>query len=485
MLGTVLSILFLMWFLTGMVMMYRTYPSLSQQQRMEHAENIEDGKLKIEKCYASDSAANDQSSIFNIQSIEQVAGRNVCMVKANGEEQLIDMATGQTINRFSSEELQQVACQWTTATPTLIDTLNEIDVWLIGCMPFKEFPVYHYALNDGHGSELYLSSRTGRALQFTDSESRFWAWVGAIPHWIYIKQLRATGRQPWTDVVLWLSGFGIAMALSGIVIGIRSMLIARRRNKSVNRKSVNRKSLSPYVKPLFRWHHIFGLFFGFFVFTWIFSGFMSLADAPRLIWPVHGEHSAKDICADSLTIEKFRLDCAKVVAADEVKRLEWLQLGNMPFYHVWTAHDDYLVDAADSVVRHVTLDGNHCRRLVEDAFNADDSNVSVAVTLLHAYDNYYVSQKRPLPLPIWHVTVGDDDLSTYYINPVNGDCRYYNDNRRAGKWMYTGLHALNTSFFSPSPTMRRTILWLLLFGGTAVSLTGVLLTVRRIRKLKY
>jgi hypothetical protein len=243
-----------------------------------------------------------------------------------------------------------------------------------------------------------------------------------------------------------------------------------------------RKKLTPYAKPLFRWHHLFGLFFGLFVFTWIFSGFMSLADAPRLIWPVYEEHSAKNIYADSLTMERFRLDCTKVIAADEVKRLEWLQMGNTPFYHVWTAHDDYLVDAADSVERHVILDGNYCRKLVQDAFNAYGSNVSVAVTFLNAYDNYYVSQKRPLPLPVWRVTVDNDDHSTYYINPANGDCRYYNDNRRAGKWMYTGLHALNTSFFSPRPTLRRVFLWLLLIGGTAVSLTGVLLTFRRIKR---
>ncbi len=40
MLGTVLSILFLVWFLSGMVMMYHSYPKVSQQQRMEHAETI-------------------------------------------------------------------------------------------------------------------------------------------------------------------------------------------------------------------------------------------------------------------------------------------------------------------------------------------------------------------------------------------------------------------------------------------------------------
>ena len=66
-LGTVLSILFLMWFLSGMVMMYHTYPSLTMQQRMQHAESLQ----------VSDSLylpAGAQSVAF-----ERVAGRNVCL----------------------------------------------------------------------------------------------------------------------------------------------------------------------------------------------------------------------------------------------------------------------------------------------------------------------------------------------------------------------------------------------------------------------
>ena len=45
MLGSLLSILFLMWFLTGMVMMYHTYPSVSQKDVVSHAERIEAGSL--------------------------------------------------------------------------------------------------------------------------------------------------------------------------------------------------------------------------------------------------------------------------------------------------------------------------------------------------------------------------------------------------------------------------------------------------------
>lgn len=455
-LGLALSILFLLWFLSGMVMMYHTYPGITQQQRMQHAERLAvTGSVTLPAGAAA-------------IALERLAGRDVCIIQTEDAEHLWDVRTGKEIKCFTANELMQVARRWTAATPTLIGTLSEIDVWLIGAMPFRDFPVYHYALNDGRGSELYLSSRTGRALQLTDRESRFWAWVGAIPHWIYIKQLRAAGRQPWTGVVLWLSGLGIVMTLSGIILGVRSWVLARRR-----------KRLTPYAKPLYRWHHVFGLCFGLFVLTWIFSGFMSLADAPEMLWPIHGRHSAKDIYAQRLCPQHFRLDIADVVASGDVKRVELMEMGGLPFYRIFTARDEYLVDAGTTAVRRTELDTGQCCRIVQALHHA---GARVQATMLNEYDNYYVSQKRPLPLPVCRVSVDNADGSTYYINPRNGACRYLNHNKRAGKWMYTGLHALNTPFFAAHPLLRRTVLWLLLLGGTVVSLTGVILAFRYLRR---
>ena len=457
-----LSILFLMWFLSGMVMMYHTYPSLSNEERMAHAEQI----VRFDTFIPSQADTH-----LSALSLQQVAGRTVFTMTDSLGERLVDARTGQPVSRLSSAELRSIANRWQAPhayshRATLIDTLNAIDIWLIGVMPFREYPIYHYDLNDAEGSELYLSSRTGRPLQLTDTKSRFWAWVGAIPHWIYITKLRATGRQPWTNTVLWISGFGIAMTLSGIIIGLRSVYLARRRKVG--------KTMSPYVKPLLRWHHLAGLCFGLFVLTWIFSGFMSLADAPQLIWPTHEEHSARDVYADSLQLNRFTLDINRVLATDDVRRVEWQQMGTHCFYHVWTATDEYLVNAADSLPRRATLTSGLC-----------ESIVGGKAEMIDHYDNYYVSQKRQLPLPVCRVSVDDADHSTYYINPKTGDCRYYNSNRRAGKWMYTGLHALNIPFFVEHPVLRLCILWVLLLGGTVVSITGVLLSMRYVHRLLH
>ena len=464
-LGTLLSILFVMWFLSGMVMMYHTYPSVDRQQELANSEAIGEGLLNDITGFS----ALQGGRIADI-TLERKAGQNIMRIATDSGELVVDADNGKNISRLESSRLNAIASAWSTAQPMLKDTLSEIDVWLIGAMPFNEYPIYHYTFDDGKGTELYLSSRTGMALQLTDSESRLWAWLGAIPHWIYITKLRATGRQPWTDTVLWLSGIGIAMTLAGIVVGIRSTVMARRRKK-----------ITPYAKSLFRWHHVFGLCFGLFVLTWIFSGFMSLADAPQAVWRTHAKHSAKDIYSDSISLEKFTLDYKKIVASGDVKRLSFTEIGGMPFYHVWTNDDEYLVAADDTAARKTTLTADDCRKIVS---RSRTDKADIGVELMDSYDNYYVSQKRPLPLPVYKVSVSDADRSTYYINPKNGNASYYNTNKRAGKWMYTGLHALNTPYFTEHQHLRRTILWVLLLGGTIVSATGLVMGAKYLNRLR-
>ena len=209
-LGICLSILFLMWFVSGIVMMYHTYPRVEKEQALAFAEDIDTVLLPIQNLVEELPLRDPVKSI----SLNKRAGENVIRISTEEEEFLLNARTGLPIGKFSSGQLQQIANRWSSGDAMLKDTLNEIDVWLIGAYPFKDFPVYHYCFPDEEKGELYLSSRTGDALQFTTWKSRFWAWVGAIPHWIYVKQFRAHGRQPWKDIVLWVSGIGILMTLS-------------------------------------------------------------------------------------------------------------------------------------------------------------------------------------------------------------------------------------------------------------------------------
>lgn len=466
-LGIYLSILFLMWFVSGIVMMYHTYPRIEKKQALAFAEDIDTSMLPIRELVKE---LPKQKPVKGI-SLCKRAGENVIRVSTEEDEFLLNARTGLHVRRFSCGQLQQVASRWSPEGAMLKDTLAGIDVWLIGVYPFKDFPVYHYRIPDGEKGELYLSSRTGDALQYTTWKSRLWAWIGAIPHWIYIKQFRAHGRQPWTNIVLWVSGIGILMTLSGLYAGIRSFWVALKKHKKG----------TPYRKRPFRWHHMTGICFGLFALTWIFSGFMSLAQVPQWISKVHEPRNVREeINGSSLALETFRLDCRNILKQNGVRNLTWMTLGGYPCYKVETEKETYLVDATvASEAKRLVVDEMFCREMMR---RIRGKEVPVDVTLLTEYDNYYISLKNALPLPVYKIDVQDADKSCYYLNPADGSCRYFNENARYRAWMYKGLHCFCTTFFAHNPLVRHILMWIFLLGGCALSMTGVILSIRHVSR---
>ncbi|TDI34493.1 MAG: hypothetical protein E2P02_30125 [Acidobacteria bacterium] len=51
------------------------------------------------------------------------------------------------------------------------------------------------------GGVLYISDRNGAVVLATTGRSRMAAWLGAIPHWLYLRALRSR-RALWSQVVL-------------------------------------------------------------------------------------------------------------------------------------------------------------------------------------------------------------------------------------------------------------------------------------------
>jgi hypothetical protein len=71
-----------------------------------------------------------------------------------------------------------------------------------------------------NGEQVYVSGM-GEVIQYTATMSRFWAYLGAIPHWFYFTPLRK--HQPeWRRFVIWTSGAGTIAAIPGTTIGMWS-----------------------------------------------------------------------------------------------------------------------------------------------------------------------------------------------------------------------------------------------------------------------
>ena len=461
------SVLFLMWFLSGFVMMFHTYPQVKDKQKLEHYQFADTSVLSIFQMVESLPIPKD--SITGI-SFYKRAGTNILKISDASNDYFFNAENGERLNGFSKEQLQRIAEGWNEGNVVLKDSLSAIDVWLIGVYPFRDYPVYHYVFAGKDKAELYLSSRTGEALQYTTRASRFWAWVGAIPHWIYIKQFRAHGRQPWTNIVMWISGIGTLMVLSGLIVGIRSFFIARR---------MKRRGC-PYTKSLFRWHHIFGLFFGLFVLTWIFSGFMSMTKVPQWLSKVHVQRDvAKEINGEYLQLDSFKLDYKYILFDHPAKRITWMSMDGHPMYKIESDNDTCLIDASSLTIRKYNIDEKFCKNMVR---HIRQDQAAVGIKLMNTYDNYYLNFKQPLPLPVYKIKVDDSDGSCYYINPKDGSFRYYNHNTRCRVWLYRVLHSFNCTLFIHHPFFKTVMMLILLTGGTIVSLTGVFLTIRYIRR---
>lgn len=470
-LGTLLSILFLMWFVTGIVMIYHHYPSIHGKHALAYDGCITSGVIMPDSIMTLNNIDAD-----SVQEAELTGYRGITLlnIKTNGGESIFNAHTGAKVERLYKPQLDVIAQSWKSAAVVSTDSLNEIDVWLIGAYPFKDYPVYKYAFDDDDATELYLSSRTGRALQLTTAKSRFWAWVGAIPHWIYIKQLRATGRQPWTDVVLWISGIGIIMTLTGIVVGIRSVIMARRKGK-----------LCPYKKPLFRWHHITGLIFGFFVLTFIFSGFMSLQKVPTSLVPYNESYSADDFARGQkfISMSDYAADAKQIIDKGNVKRMTWTVRAGIPIYNVETADSSYMVNAADSVAQPFIVNEDICRRMASLSLA---HGVQYKVTYVTDYEPGYssVRQSRMRTLPVYKVATDDEYGTCFYVIPRNANAVYSNDNSKLRNTLYTTLHSFNCTFFYNHPILREVLLWIMMIGGAIVSLTGVVMGYRYILRTK-
>jgi uncharacterized iron-regulated membrane protein len=93
-----------------------------------------------------------------------------------------------------------------------------------------------------------------------------WNYVGAWLHWLYFLRMQSVDPV-WTWVVIVLSALCTVAAISGIVVGVW-----RWRFRGHYRSGAK----TPYVEPWMRWHHLIGLVAAAFVFTWIFSGLMSM-----------------------------------------------------------------------------------------------------------------------------------------------------------------------------------------------------------------
>lgn len=463
-LGALLGILFVMWFVSGVVMIYHTFPSV-RQVAWEHKVPLRLPLPPIEEVIDRLPKGETVKEMKLICRLNQP----VFDIRTDKDRYLLPADTSQQILPLDENYFRSMAALWCQSEVATVDTLMELEQWIPFGRLREEMPIYKFNFSDDARTQLYLSSQSGEPLQCTTRESRFWAWVGAIPHWVYFTRLRQD-IDLWKNTVIILSSIGILMVVTGLYTGIQ---VARQHRKT------RRGGLSPYRKRWHRWHHVGGLLFGIFVLTWIFSGMMSLAELPDWMAKEHKSYPVRQtLSAGTLPLENYVSDYRRAIAAlnGEIVELTWSRFCDKPVYLVRTSGQQQGMDASGPELRPLSIGQDEACRAIQALHTGEDVQTPVWMT---EYDTYYTDRQQKLSLPVWKVEVENDDHTCYYVNPSTAQVRSYNTRGRWHFWTYQGLHSLKFGFLLKHPFLWYAVMWLLLLGGTAVSLTGVVLACRK------
>ncbi len=458
-LGIGVGVLMVMWCLSGVVMMYVSYPALAASARLKALEPIAwTGCCKIPEAQRLSLEPASGSTI------EMLAGRPVLFLGASPDERPIDLLTGVWIERITALQATDTARRFTAgahARPQVLGLIDH-DQWTVSGDFNSQRPLYRFALGDAAGTELYVSSISGRAVQITTARQRFWNWLGAVPHWLYFTELRRHAAL-WSQIVIYASLLGCFLVGIGIYLGVRRMAA----------QPAGR--WSPYV-GFNLWHHVAGLVFGLFTLTWVLSGLLSMNPWGWLEGA--GAQAENSRIQGAPGVPVARLAAALQSLADAhllAVALEAVPLNGRLYFVGSSAggeHRRLAADGAPAPLGPSELD------FLSDAL----PGAAAPPELMTQEDNFYFSHHQErVTLPVYRTVLKSG--TRYYLDAVSGTLvAKFDAQARGYRWLHQGLHRLDFA-----ATLRVRPRWdafmlLLMAGVTAVCMTGAILGYRRVTR---
>lgn len=494
-LGIVVCAFFAMWFVSGVVMMYVGYPKLTAAERLAHLPPLDPAAALLGPREALD-VAGLRGPLQELRLAAASGGRPTYLAvplpdksgAQSGQRRrapgagtvVIDAGSGVVLKGVDSARALASAAAF--AGPGISMTYEgpiSEDAFTHSRGLDSHRPLHRVQLDDPARTLLYVSGTTGEVVRDAPRAERLWNYAGAWIHWLY--PFRGNVFDPyWTDIVNWLSIVGIAVTLTGTVVGIMRWRF---------RGTYKRGSHSPYQGAMMRWHHITGLLFAAVTLTWIFSGLMSMnpwrifdTGAPALRTEAM-EGGRLAIGPDAATPAALLAD-----VSHGVRELRWTMAEGRSL--VLASGPTGRPAVLDAVSGHAhPIDAGRLRasvaRLLPDAVTR--------IEVLTAYDTYYYARDAHTmmgggekPLPVWRVVFADAHDTWVHVDPHTGTVLGRIDSgRRWSRWLFAMLHSWDWL-----PLLERRPLWdivlvVLSLGGTALSLTGVVIGWRRLgRKLR-
>ena len=263
-LGVLCAPLFAMWFASGIVMHFVPFPALSEAERVAGMTPID--LARVTHGLRDGVAASGIAQATRIRLLQRSDGP-VYVVSGGGQRAALH-ADDLTPAAVRSAELARALAVdharrrgLDAAGATAAELLHH-DQWTVAGSLDGHRPLWHVALDDGPGTELYVSSVTGEVVSDSTRRERWWGYAGSVAHWLYPTPVRARPRI-WTATVWAVSAVASIAALAGAVLGM-ALLVTRRGLSRAGRWHA--------------WHHALGLLCAAFVLPWIVTGWLSVDD---------------------------------------------------------------------------------------------------------------------------------------------------------------------------------------------------------------
>src|SRR5438034_1618138 len=253
--GVVLSFFFVMWFLSGIAMIYaRGMPGLTPDMRLERITELNLGAVKLSPAEAVAKAELGEAPARAMMLM--IMDRPAYRFTVSAGTVTLFADTGELLSEIGQGEAMRIASSFMEMPQSRMHyagELNEPDQWTL--QERRRLPMQKVIVDDDARSELYISEETGDVEVMTTGGTRAMAWFAAIPHWMYFTALRIKD-ETWRRVVLWTSGAGALLAVFGIVLAF--------------------PQFSTGYAGLRRWRYLTGSVSGILALTWGLIGWLAM-----------------------------------------------------------------------------------------------------------------------------------------------------------------------------------------------------------------
>ena len=476
-LGVALCVVFLIWFPSGIGMMYWGFPTVTAADRLERSPVLDAAQVHLSpgEAWAKIGIPGEPGEVR----LNTFDGRPVYRF-GEGRGLIVYADTGEEQREISTLMVRRIASSWSgrPAQDAQLERLEQVDQWTVQQNLRNLRPVWKFSWPNGE--QVYVSQATGEIVQYTTRASRIGAYLGPIPHWLYFTPLRKHGPE-WAQLVIWSSAVGTFAAILGLIVGAWMYSPAKRYRYD------GAPTRLPY-RGQKRWHMLLGLVFGIATATWAFSGMLSMdpfgSDAgngpdrdgrPNIQQALRGDMHFASFEA------KHPREALAQLGSVPVKQLEFTTFAGEPIYMATLGRSDTRIVPISGEPQ----TGLDPQRIVDVVTKAAGPG-SVETRLIGQYDRYYLDRHRNRPLPVILAQLNDQENSRYYIDPntarVVGS---YSDRDWVRRWLYNGLHSLNFPWLYNYRPLWDIVVITFMLGGTALSITSLVLAWRVIgRKLR-